>query len=151
MHRLEVVASLVVPPPHSSSQTSMRAPSTRVDRTRRAQTWHRPQHRARAPAMSATPVMASRVAVCMYLFLDTIAHHSPEDLDACLNNPCGINAQCTDLAPPSNEYTCQCKSGFEGNAYFGCARPCSAFLFNPTHLFRGRPVPQHHVPCQRTV
>ena len=49
--------------------------------------------------------------------------------DACVNNPCGINANCTDLPDPAGDNaagrTCACLSGFIGNPEVACELICN--------------------------
>ncbi|XP_019648026.1 PREDICTED: signal peptide, CUB and EGF-like domain-containing protein 2 [Branchiostoma belcheri] len=37
------------------------------------------------------------------------------DFDACLSNPCDVNAVCTDNPAPALDATCTCKAGYEGD------------------------------------
>lgn len=55
---------------------------------------------------------------------DSAELYSATNADACVNNPCGANATCTDLPPPAlddaNGRTCACNPGFTGDATLGC-------------------------------
>eukprot|EP00494_Astrolonche_serrata_P029383 UN29650 len=44
-------------------------------------------------------------------------------INACLNNPCGVNANCTDIVGGLDDIsgrTCDCMLGYEGNPDTGC-------------------------------
>ena len=48
----------------------------------------------------------------------------PVEVDACIGNPCGSDADCSDLPYPAADdltgRTCACRDGFEGDAEAGC-------------------------------
>ena len=43
------------------------------------------------------------------------------EIDSCLTEPCGQNAFCSDLPPPSATRNCTCNIGFSGNPFQGCS------------------------------
>ena len=46
---------------------------------------------------------------------------TPSDLNACLDQPCAVNASCIDLAPPSLTRNCSCNTGYSGDAINTCS------------------------------
>ena len=102
--------------------TGMHAQASHAAATRHAPTCLRHHLRETVPATPATPgaTLQCSAPVCEWYRIFSSDELLYLDTNACLSQPCGVNATCQDLAAPSLLRLCPCDVGFEGDGTIGC-------------------------------